>query len=293
MAYTPWVNGCESILVLWEGKTRMMRKEDGGQNYLISVSDMMSGLLFLFIITLMVFVINFHVETTKKTEALEQATKQKEAVTSFYEKKTQELTQTREARAQLLKELKVRLEKQGLKVEINPDHGILRLREEILFPLGSADLQPEGKANLRKLAFALSEIVPCYAGSPSNRKPDASKPSLCSEDKFRPGTLEAILIEGHTDNVPIRDGGYFKNNWELSAKRSIVTYLEMLRAEPSLEDLVNPNNEPLLGVSAYAETRPVVPHEKETPEPKNRRIDLRFLMAPPSEARMELLEKVQ
>ncbi|MGQ9484657.1 MAG: OmpA/MotB family protein [Desulfosoma sp.] len=272
-----------------------MKGEDGGQSYLISVSDMMCGLLFLFIITLMVFVINFHVETLKKTEALEQATRNNEHVAeklrslaSDYRKKTQELTHTREARAQLLEEVKAFLEKQGLQVYVDQDQGVLRLPEKILFPLGSADLQAEGKENLRKLALALRATVPCYAGSHS-----APRPPTCSQDNFRPGTLEAILIEGHTDNVPIREGGQFKNNWELSAKRSIVTYLEMLRAEPTLADLKNPNAEPLLGVSAYAETRPIVRHEKEAPEPLNRRIDLRFLMAPPSPERIELLKEVE
>lgn len=265
-----------------------MKSDDGGQSYLISVSDMMSGLLFLFIITIMVFVINFHVETTKTTQALEHATKQQEAVAaelkqerSLFQKKTRELTETREARAELLEDLKDFLQRQGLRVHVDTDQGILRLPEKILFPLGSADLQPEGKENLRKLATALRSTAPCYAGSRS-----APRPAMCPEDKFHPGTLEAILIEGHT-NVPIRDGGHFRNNWELSAKRSIVTYLEMLRAEPLLEELKNPNAEPLLSVSAYADTRPVVRHEKETPEPLNRRIDLRFLMAPPTPEKME------
>jgi len=247
-----------------------MRGEDGGQSYLISVSDMMSGLLFLFIITIMVFVISFHVETTKIQKSLEQATGQ-------YEKKMRELIQARQARAQMLRDLKEYLEQQGLQVHLDTDQGVLRLPEKILFPLGSAELQTEGRENLSKLAVALSAIVPCYAGNRS-----MPRPLVCSEDKFYPGTLEAILIEGHTDNVPIRDGGAFKNNWELSAKRSITTYLELIQVQSSLGELRNPNAEPLLGVSAYAETRPVIPHKKETPEPLNRRIDLRFLIAPPS-----------
>lgn len=256
------------------GDALMIKGEDGGQSYLISVSDMMSGLLFIFMITIIVFVINVHVETAKTTEALEQA--------------TNELTQTREARAELLEDLRVFLEKQGLRVHVDPDQGILRLPENILFPFGSADLQPEGKENLRKLASALSVIVPCYAGDRSS-----PRPASCPEDRFRPGTLEAVLIEGHTDNVPIREGGQFKSNWELSAKRSIVTYLEMLRAEPVLEEVKNPNAEPLLSLSAYADTRPVVRHERETPEPLNRRIDLRFLMAPPSPERLEPFEVLE
>ena len=49
-----------------QGFNRNARQEESEQGYLVSVGDMMSGLLFIFIITLMVFAINFHKEKTKK-----------------------------------------------------------------------------------------------------------------------------------------------------------------------------------------------------------------------------------
>lgn len=138
---------------------------------------------------------------------------------------------------------------------------------------------PGGRESLKVLAENLAERLPCYCG----RRDDAQSPS-CPEDKFKPGRLEAVLVEGHTDNVPIRNI-MFQDNWDLSAKRSIVTYQFLLQVSPELGAMVNTDGEPLFGVSGYAETRPVVPHEGIRAEPLNRRIDLRFILAPPEAER--------
>ncbi|MBE3884937.1 hypothetical protein HJ157_00475 [Vibrio parahaemolyticus] len=49
--------------------------EDEGAGYLISVSDMMSGLLLIFIITLVAFIINFQDAIQKQETTREQLTK--------------------------------------------------------------------------------------------------------------------------------------------------------------------------------------------------------------------------
>ena len=63
------------------------------------------------------------------------------------------------------------------------------LQENLLFPSGSAVVNPKGKEALGKLAQVL------------NTNPDIS-----------------VLIEGHTDSVAIRNK--YKDNWELSVERS-------------------------------------------------------------------------
>src|SRR6186713_1449038 len=63
------------------------------------------------------------------------------------------------------------------------------LQENLLFPSGSAVVNPKGKEALAKLAQVL------------NGNPDIS-----------------VLIEGHTDSVAIRNK--YKDNWELSVERS-------------------------------------------------------------------------
>jgi chemotaxis protein MotB len=67
------------------------------------------------------------------------------------------------------------------------------LREKLLFPLGSAQVQPEGIRALGKVAKILNQ-----------------------------DTSLTIIIEGHTDNIPIKPGTKcWKDNWDLSAARAI------------------------------------------------------------------------
>ena len=67
---------------------------------------------------------------------------------------------------------------------------ILQMKDSILFETGEANLKPESKAILDKV----SDLI---ATMPNN-----------------------IIIEGHTDNVPIKTS-QFDSNWELSGTRAI------------------------------------------------------------------------
>jgi flagellar motor protein MotB len=237
--------------------------EDEG-SYLASMSDMMSGLLFIFIITLIVFVINFNM---KRIEAVEQQ--------QDLEEKYDELTDARKTRAELLSSLERSLKSQGVEVSIDEDHGLLHIPEDILFASGSAALPPQGGASLNILADQLAKLLPCYSGAR-----DALAPAECHES-FRPGRLEAVFIEGHTDNVPMPPRGGIQDNWDLSTKRAVATFKHLINRAPQLNAFTNQEGSPLFGVSGYGESRPRNFHATPTADPQNRRIDLRFLLAAP------------
>lgn len=241
-------------------------EDDQGGSYLVSVSDMMCGLLFIFIITLMVFVLTFH-EEKNKAEQEAQGLK----------KTQQDLTDARQARRELLQGLKRSLKEEGVEVHVDEDKGLLHIPEKVLFASGQADIQANGKMQLATLAQHLAKVLPCYTG-----KRSSSCPEMCSESTFHPGRIEAVFVEGHTDNVPISNSR-FADNWDLSAKRGIVTYQYLLQVRPELGELKNQDDEALFGVSGYAHTRPVNSHQAVTSDPQNRRIDLRFLLASPSQ----------
>jgi chemotaxis protein MotB len=74
-----------------------------------------------------------------------------------------------------------------------------------------------------------------------------------------------ILIEGHTDNIPIRTER-FPSNWELSSARAstIVRYLiSRHKYDPSK-----------LAAIGYADQRPLAPNDSPEHRAKNRRIEL-------------------
>ncbi len=72
-----------------------------------------------------------------------------------------------------------------------------------------------------------------------------------------------IIVEGHTDNVPIKSA-VFTSNWELSTARAtvVVRYMaEQLQLPPER-----------IGATGYGENRPEAPNETEEGRRKNRRV---------------------
>jgi chemotaxis protein MotB len=97
-----------------------------------------------------------------------------------------------------------------------------------------------------------------------------------------------VLVEGHTDDRPISTSA-FADNWALASARAINTFKALLAYEPSLSALLNERGEALLGVSNYEAQRPVSLGPTPQDRRLNRRIDLRFLIAAPSEAQLDAI----
>lgn len=239
--------------------------EDEGAGYLISISDMMAGLLFIFIITLVAFIINFQDAIQKQKEITRTQT---EIVKRF--------TNLDQTRTELLQLLKLRLQKENIVVEIDTKHGVLRLTENaVQFETASASLDEQNEANLKTIGSVLNAVIPCYASNPPTFQD-------CTGFDKSNGKIDSIFVEGHTDNVPM-NSYKFKDNWDLSASRAITAY-RLLIPDTVLNQIVNTNFQPIFSVSGYGEGRPVEGHSYTNPksDPTNRRIDLRFIMTPPS-----------
>ncbi|MFZ5733606.1 MAG: peptidoglycan -binding protein [Pseudomonadota bacterium] len=117
-------------------------------------------------------------------------------------------------------------------------------QSEVFFDTGKADLLPEGRAELDKLAAALTEL-----------------------DKKIPNEIAWVLrVDGHTDVRPI-NSPQFKSNWELSSARaiSVVQYLVSLGVSPQR-----------LVAAGFAEFQPLDPATSEDAYRRNRRIELKL-----------------
>ena len=227
-------------------KNDYIADETNGDVFTVSVSDLMSGLLAIFILILSYFILNFS-----------QATAQ--------------LTQNDTKRAELLDTIHDKLEKEGIKVSIDTQHGILRISEGVLFDVGLADVKPQGKTVVQKLGMVIENTL--------------------NTEEFQ-GSVETIFIEGHTDNIPINNG-VFPSNWELSTKRAINTWLIMSNANPKLTTLQNNRHQTVFSVSGYADTRPIADNNSDAGRRENRRIDIRFAMAYPSDEDMNIVKFVR
>ncbi len=276
------------------------------ESYFVSLSDLMVGMLFIFIILLMAFALNYRVAQNDQQKASEQAIsaqqradrtkssmeiaeqqlaaakrdidevrtqlaaakKEAAAQARAFGDVTTSLTNNDEVRRQMLRRLEGQLKAQGVEVLLDEENGILRLPEEMLFDSGKADLRPEGREKIRLLSEALFPVLTEFEKNSANVR------------------LEAILIEGHTDDVPIR-GRELDGNWILSTQRAVNTYLELVTSKPELETVKNPQGKPLLGVSGYANCRPIMPNDSDLGRRSNRRIAMRFLMTSPTRGEVE------
>ncbi len=112
---------------------------------------------------------------------------------------------------------------------------ILELKENILFDSGQADIKSSSKEILDKIS-ALIESVP-----------------------------NGIIIEGHTDNVPIHNNKY-DSNWELSTQRA-VNVLKYF--------VINKGEKPeKFQAAGYGEYHPVAKNDNYVDRAKNRRVNI-------------------
>lgn len=128
-------------------------------------------------------------------------------------------------------------EGKGLTVEQKNGKVYVSMENKLLFGSGSWTVGTEGKKAVSEVAKVLAE------------NPDI-----------------AVLIEGHTDNVPYSGGGQIVDNWDLSTKRA-TAIVNIIRENKG----VNPQN---LTAAGRGEHAPVASNETPEGKSKNRRIEI-------------------
>ena len=121
-------------------------------------------------------------------------------------------------------------------VERQGDKIIVRLANQGSFGSGSATLRRDFNGTLDKLGSTLSQ----YSGS--------------------------VLIEGHTDNVPVGFSERFKSNWDLSASRAAAV------ADYLLTDTALAGGKVM--IKGYADSKPIGTNDTPTGRANNRRIEV-------------------
>lgn len=252
------------------------------ENYFVSMTDMMVGILFIFIIMLMVFALNFRQKTDEQKDKLEIAQELTEQIENLQARINEEfalLDKADTARRQLLETIKDRLQAQGLSVQVDEANGVLRLTENaVRFASNKSDLDAVARGNVQKIAQVLAQTLPAYARCASSE--------TCPEG-LASNRIETVFIEGHTDVT-----GDDARNWQLSTERAVNTYRTIIDGAPALRSLLNSENREILSVSGYASTRPVKEGQSEEDYRLNRRIDLRFVMEANQRERLSQVKKL-
>jgi chemotaxis protein MotB len=128
-------------------------------------------------------------------------------------------------------------EGKGLSVEQRNGKVYVSMENKLLFDSGSWAVNTEGRKAVKQLGSVLAQ------------NPDI-----------------AVLIEGHTDNVPYGGSGALKDNWDLSTKRA-TSIVQILRENTNID----PQN---LTAAGRGEFAPVAGNDSENGRARNRRIEV-------------------
>ena len=277
---------------------RPLADEEEKKDVFGAVADLMVGVVFIFIVMVMALslvlmddavprpaydeVVKKLAETQAERDLLKIQADQLADLVRFlkYQDVAPLLSRLAEAdatRSTILLTLKQKLAEKGIEVEADLRNGTLRLPSGNLFDTGQADPTPFGEQVIHGLGVTLAETIACYLPAP--------KPKQCPASKDG-SVLSAIYVEGHTDAAPFRIAhDRFRNNWDLSAARAIEAYRIIRESDARIPDMKNAEGRSLVGVSGYADTRPVTDglSDKQRAEKgameADRRIEIRLVMA--------------
>ena len=143
------------------------------------------------------------------------------------------------------------LEGEGLTIEQRNGKVYISLEEDLLFASGKYVVNSGGIIALNKLATALS-----------------------NQTDF------AILVEGHTDDIPLSGKGMVKDNWDLSVMRA-TNVVKVLTKNPSLNPLQ-------LTAAGRAEFVPISSNDTKEGRSSNRRIEM--ILSPNLDDLFDLLD---
>lgn len=134
---------------------------------------------------------------------------------------------------------------------VKTEKGIsIRIMDSVLFKPGGAVLEKGASPLLIKLAAVMKD-------SPYN-----------------------ILVEGHTDDIPINTAK-FPSNWDLSSERAIAVVKFFLAED------IKPSK---LAASGYAQYHPLVPNITPENRAKNRRVEVNFVSPEMAESGKNIFE---
>ncbi|MEE3337643.1 MAG: flagellar motor protein MotB [Candidatus Latescibacterota bacterium] len=144
----------------------------------------------------------------------------------------------KDAKAEIEKEMEASGQNENVEVIEGPDGIVIRIKEGVLFPTGTADIRDEFKSTLSRIGSVLNQME------------------------------NEVVIEGHTDNVPIQTDDFENNHW-LSAGRA-GQVLDYFVNEVGIEQT-------RLGMAGYGDNKPLGSNDTFEGRAQNRRVEIRVL----------------
>ncbi len=190
---------------------------------------------------------NARLEQLKKE--LESRSERVTELESVIAAKDQAMTNLKDAVSRALTDF----EGKGLTIEQRDGKVYVSMENKLLFESGSWAVGSQGRKAVKKLGNVLG-----------------NNPEI------------AVLIEGHTDNVPYSGNGLIKNNWDLSTKRA-TAIVEILQNNRNIKA----NN---LTAAGRGEHAPITDNNSSEGKAKNRRIEV--ILTPKLDAISKILNEM-
>ena len=206
------------------------------EEHWVSVSDLMAGLMMVFLLVAIVFMLDMQAERNKIRN-----------VAVLYDHLRTQLY------LDLKKEFREDLPNWG--AEINPDLSVRFNREDLMFHRGETELKTE-------FALILADFFPRYV-------------RIITSDRYREDITE-IRIEGHTSSIwmGVRPDRAYIFNMELSQSRTRTT-LAYLLALPELDGEI-PWIKERLTANGLSSSKPVMTAQGEEDIARSRRVEFRL-----------------
>lgn len=247
--------------------------EDEGESYLSSYADLITDMMAIFVLLFSFAMMNqaaVSTQSIKKQAEAEAKIKQAEAIIQEYENETEydweqegeiegEIPEEQQAFDvngdplpsaldvwetfnDLFEAIRAYIKQAGLEgvlslTRMGDNMLLIRVKSSVLFETGSADVNPDTAPLMDKIA----EILLAYKDF-----------------------ITQFRIEGHTDDIPIKNK-QFDSNWELSSSRAV----NVLRQLLDLTELP-PSRFSAVG---YGEFSPIADNDTEDGRSQNRRVD--------------------
>ena len=173
---------------------------------------------------------------SSQVEQLQKDLQDKAAALAQAESEKAELQKKSATYDDLVRSLQGEIDAGKVKITEAENRLSVELIDKVVFDSGSTEIKPEGQAAIAKVAAILKNV----------------------HDK-------QILVEGHTDNVPLKANARFADNWDLSTARATTVVRALANAGV---DAAN------LGAAGYAFYRPVATNDSDEGRHQNRRIEI-------------------
>jgi outer membrane protein OmpA-like peptidoglycan-associated protein len=217
-------------------KNRRNRKLDYWQSY----SDMMAGLLLIFILVMSMALIQSNQKIEENRRQEKQLNEQKKQINKLVGVKQD-----------IISDLIDEFKKKNLSADIDKDTGAIRLDSQILFDLDKYELKKDGEKSLDDIMNVYLNVL------------------------FKTGYYEnvsEIIIEGHTDT----DGEYMYN-LDLSQKRALSVVKYCLQSKNlNISGTQQEQLRKMLTANGKSESIPINQSNGEIDKEKSRRVEIKF-----------------